>query len=110
MTKHTPSPWEREPSDMGYPGTQIRAERGGLVARLYAADDFPCLDEGMHDQVNAEANANGNLIVAAPELLDAAKAAVLQLDLMANMLAEGGRNVAAIVLENVIKKAEGGFS
>lgn len=68
--KHTAGPWEFDPED-GYVtlGT-------ALICRVIQSDDFPCVDET--PELESECQANGYLVSAAPELLEACRAALKQ--------------------------------
>lgn len=68
MTQHTPGPWTFDPDEMS-----ITAETGVMIARVTDLDDFPCVDPDTHDEdaIRRECIANGALLNAAPELLEA---------------------------------------
>lgn len=64
-TKHTPGPWDFETDDY------IVYFNGVMpIASIYEDEDFPCADSGV---LQAEHEANGRLIAAAPDLLKALK-------------------------------------
>lgn len=59
---HTPSPWGVD-DELG-----IFAETSGAtICQVQQADDFPCLEEGTEDDVQAECVANAYVIMIAPE-------------------------------------------
>lgn len=71
MNAHTP-----EPIDGPYtydPDTRMVEDAGGgLIATVASVDDFPCLDEDDDlDAIEADLNATGRLLAAAPDLLKA---------------------------------------
>lgn len=69
MSKHTPGPWTFD-DDAG-----IYAD-GVAIAQVYGPDDFACFSPNTEDeQKQAETNceANGHLIAAAPDLLEACR-------------------------------------
>lgn len=69
MSKHTPGPWVEADGEIVHDAMTL--------ARVYGADDFPCLDEDEDVQaVAAECKANALLMAAAPELHAALQALV----------------------------------
>jgi len=74
-TKHTPRPWiysvEDETIEREAPG-------GPPIAAVFGVDDYPCLDPDDHDieAVRQECIANGRVLAAAPDLLEACEAAL----------------------------------
>lgn len=62
MADHTPGPWHVAKGGLG---REIRADDGPFIASVYD-----------HTFTYGERNANAHLIAAAPELLDAARAAL----------------------------------
>lgn len=67
MSKHTPGPWSVDPSE--FCGARINGPHGLSVAHATQRDTFPSNSPGSISQ--SEAEANGRLISAAPELLEA---------------------------------------
>jgi hypothetical protein len=59
---HTPGPWE-----VNLETGEITANGPVVLGTIYGADDFPCNE----NDITEECNANARLIAAAPELLDA---------------------------------------
>jgi hypothetical protein len=76
MTAHTPAPWSVHSSD-DHNGARIDGPNGRAVAHAIQRDEHPAIGQGI---TQAEAEANGRLIAAAPELLDAARAVVARWD------------------------------
>lgn len=66
---HTPGPWENEDGEI--------TARGAVVANVYQADDFPCLDDADRPAAEEECKANARLIAAAPDLLEACRSALV---------------------------------
>lgn len=64
-TKHTPRPWilRDRTGTIGNPAMQIEGPQGEVIARVIYQDGFGTL------------KANANLLIAAPDLLEACKAA-----------------------------------
>lgn len=75
MSKHTPGPWRTDENDHDAPYQNIRieAEKNRTVCIVWV-DDAP------DHAFNAEQEANARLIAAAPDLLDALKAASNYID------------------------------
>ncbi len=71
-TKHTPDPWEVEIDDNGMEASTIRAG-GAIIASVYGASDFPCLESNERQMVAEAQVANAFLIGAAPKMLAALK-------------------------------------
>jgi len=70
--QHTPGPWAFDPDDF----TEVfNPDSGAMICKVLEADDFPCLEEGTHGDVQDECLANARLIAAAPDMLEALKAA-----------------------------------
>ena len=119
--KHTPGPWICEESEdghlikMGVAALNIweRQEKGiiGIPSHLEISYDHMCFVEGEvegtpgHNQA-LEAEANALLIAAAPDLLEACKAALERLNQLNKGLIPGEVRLQLI---NVINKAEGGL-
>jgi hypothetical protein len=73
MNTFTPGPWGFD-AEVG----TVEHESGMLICTLSTSDGFPCLtededksEEEVRAEVDAECKANGHLIAAAPELLEA---------------------------------------
>lgn len=68
--KITEIPWEHDEGEI--------TASGAVIAQVYSAEDFPCLDPDEHDieAVSAEFHAVGQLIAMAPTLLAHIKEAV----------------------------------
>lgn len=101
--KHTPGPWEVDDS-----GT-LTGVNGAHIAAISNLDDFPCADaDEMHpetrEEVEAEYAGNARLIVAAPDLLAAAKA-MLPFIRENRMEGETEYELAVLALEAAIRKA-----
>ncbi len=71
--KHTPGPWEVEIDDDGIEASTIRAESGDIIASVYGASDFACLESNERQMVAEAQVANAFLIGAAPKMLAALK-------------------------------------
>lgn len=65
---HTPGTWF---VDADEPEHTVSSDHGQIICRALVADDFPCLEEGTEDHMNAEALANARLIAAAPKMIAA---------------------------------------
>jgi hypothetical protein len=74
---HTPGPWAVDED-----GEITGHEGGTAIGRVYMYADFPCLDPDDVDQdvFDAESQADGRLMAAAPDLLDAAVLALEELE------------------------------
>jgi len=106
---HTPGPWEvrYEPNL-----TAICTPKGEFQVSLFSGKLNPRLSVGLH-----EWKANARLIAAAPELLEAAKDAEIQMDLAAELLTGLGDvwarekaeqlSSCAVNIRNAIARAEG---
>lgn len=70
--KHTKGNWTLEDG-------QITSPENVAIGMVYGADDFPCIDPDDHDmnQIIEECRANGHLLIAAPELLEALEGVLL---------------------------------
>ncbi len=72
-TKHTPGPWKAIFTDdeewRGVENTNIE-HGGGLIAKVYGTDEFPCVEAT--DKICQELAANARLIAAAPDYHEAA--------------------------------------
>lgn len=99
-TKHTPGPWETPSLE---DSRSIRStDTGEYVATAHSKHDFSGLS-GTYPDADA-AEANGRLIAAAPELLDAAQSCLTSLnDMVRDQTMEGMK----MVLEQAIAKATG---
>ena len=73
------------------------------VASIKESFDFPCLDESQEAAVQAECVANARLIAAAPDLLEACKAALEVIEGDADEFVVAVRHS----LKTAIAKAEG---
>lgn len=96
MTKHTPGPWTREE------GQRFRHDQS---AGIKAADGLfvaTALDKNRID-LDAEVEANARLIAAAPELLDALKSALLELERI-------NKNIYVLVDHFVIEEIRGAIA
>lgn len=69
--KYTPGPWSYDLDDNGNEATPIRAGGGALIASVYGAVDFPCLEENEIPMVAEAQVANARLIAASTDLLEA---------------------------------------
>lgn len=110
MSKHTPGPWKVVPrhsnTNFGY---EIRAERTPIAALLEANKP-----DALTFVINRETESNARLIASAPELLEIAKEALLNLE-AANEVCGGGQPDGGDeyyletrkMLRAVITKAEG---
>ena len=90
---YTPGPWHLEQPWAGF--SALRGPKGELIFGLTAGSE----DEAQSPQV---CEANGRLIAAAPEMLDALRLCLQAID--------EGREYQGMVIQNVeaaIKKAEG---
>lgn len=71
--KYTEGEWELEDGGISVGGT--------ILAEVYGADDFPCLDEDDDVQaVAAECHGNGLLMAAAPDMYQALKQLLAEAD------------------------------
>ena len=119
MSKHTPGPWKVEPTlrpdwdddPLGEYTVQPAADR--LTERYFATDgDSPDneytaeIGTAQLDAIHAENAANARLIAAAPELLEACRIALEELNLWADTGADQEYSIG--FLEAAIAKAEGG--
>jgi hypothetical protein len=98
MSEHTPGVWfvDKDESDF-----TVSSEHGQIICCAMSADDFPCLEEGTEDHMDAEARANARLIAAAPDLLAALKAlADAHVELYTS---EGGRRDTAECLAEMLE-------
>ncbi|MGE5747314.1 MAG: hypothetical protein ACM33U_08635 [Solirubrobacterales bacterium] len=103
MSAHTPGPWTTRGAQRG-PDADI-----GIVAPGCAGVIAECFEEfrGRGVRTPMEAEANARLIAAAPELLEVARAAVLELTTVG--IGHGHTHSVDVVrqLQRAIAKAEG---
>jgi hypothetical protein len=92
MPTHTPGPWEQGVGDEGE--AQVYGSDGYRRIILASTENFRIATD--------ESKANARLIAAAPELLDALKEAVRELDLRCAFYGNAFANMRA-----AIRKAEG---
>lgn len=99
MTKHTPGPWRLETN---------RAPNGGTYYRIFDADDArSCIAQVIGDG-RIEYHDNAALIAAAPDLLAALQAFVVQRDKLAGFpQAVDPYSGAYVAARAAIAKAEG---
>lgn len=80
--KHTPGPWVLQ--DDG----SIASADAGMICNPAYAEDFPCLDDEERGPFDDECQANARLIVAAPELLEAAENGLASLETELGLILE----------------------
>src|SRR5688572_24362975 len=102
--KHTPGPWiqdEGNPLCIGVPKSWYPAQVYNIVTVLEGGPDYT-------DECNQEAGANARLIAAAPDLLEALRAAHGELYLLGRDLAEidsgWRRQPTALLNDEVVAK------
>lgn len=76
-TTFRPAPWTAGDGNGHHIGEDIEILHDGIgpIATVLGSDSFPCLDDADYDKADAEAQANAQLIAAAPDLLAALQAA-----------------------------------
>lgn len=67
LPDHTPPPWSFDDDTRQIYGPGMNA-----IAQVWTFEDFPCADEDEEALVAIEQDANGELMAAAPELLECA--------------------------------------
>lgn len=109
MSKHTPGPWKV--FDYGeYPGIDSCTEPRRAIVVYSDDDDEPC---GVCGETKEERIANARLIAAAPDMLEALKAAIDCRMVPFTTAAEGGASkysrqvIVADMIRAAIAKAEG---
>lgn len=106
-TKHTPGPWRTDHHEHNEPHQNIRIKGSYRTVCTVWIDDAPVPD------YNAEQESNARLIAAAPELLEALKAAIDCGMVPVSSASEGGAAAHSIQvrvadqIRKAIAKAEG---
>lgn len=93
--KHTPGPWRFDD------GVVDTAEGGMEICTVCCADDFPCITDTedkteaeVRAEVDAECDANGRLIAAAPDMLQALRWFIDDIDGTHTVMVDFDSNVA----------------
>ncbi len=94
------------PNAMEYdPDTRAITCKGAMVARVYEADDFPCLSEHEGEQVGQELDATAEKLVNAYNSADALIGILLEVNMLLACLRNHERSGQAVDLDGVRRLA-----
>lgn len=106
--KHTPGPWQAAASPSSIVGWPIVSREGRSIASMSWQPQADHVDAKTYDEFYRTVEANARLVCAAPDLVEAAQAA---LDMIKVIQEEEGfssfTSVPAVALRNAIAKARG---